>query len=442
MLKPYPGDSRKPVLQVQGNYMLVAWSDKFCKQGSPRYSLTDDDGEPLYEDVYGVAGSQGSIDYDEEKDSAEMGIGVVPFSCVWAARGVVVTEKELQTMPTQFPSYKYTVGDIVWYKPERLTSGRRDAYQLFMGGKPGAGFALTWQEDPAGLRPGAGDGPGEGFSGATTNHKTDIWYSFIKWSDFLQQEPTEVATFTSWTSVVEDMDTMPKALNRMSMPVRISDNDICTTAHAGLVDDPEDDTDPSGNAHAYCSTVCPDSVDIVSNGGKEQQVCVTSDYRLLDGDTGASRPNLFLQGKEGGAWAILAYEETKGVGTGNSHEEGEEEDKVDPEDIGKDIIYHSFDFTKPDTVHGGNVLNLPQIGDYDPTTGEFKYTGLKWIEGETLTLNESGKTINTGQYATENARRVRFILQSKKGCADAGQILHRQRRRCAADRCLQARDVR
>ncbi len=360
-LKAYPGDSRKPVLQVQGNYMLVAWSDKFCKQGSPRYSLKDDDGEPLYEDVYGIAGSQGSIDYDEEKDSAEMGIGEVPYSCVWAARGVVVTEKELTNLPTMFPSSRYSVGDIVWYKPERITSGRRDAYQLFMGGKVNAGFAITWQEDPEGLRPGAGDGPGEGFSGATTNHKTDIWYSFIKWSDFLEQEAVAARLFNSYTDVADDMDTMPKAANLMSMPVRISDNDICTTAHAGLDETPLDDTDPSGNAHAYCETVCPDSVDIISNGGKEQQVCVTSDGRLLDGDTGASRPNLFLQAKSGGAWAILAYEETKGVGTGNSHDEEAvvEEEDVDPEDIGKDIIYHSFDFTKPDTVKGGSVLNLP-----------------------------------------------------------------------------------
>ena len=48
----------------------------------------------------------------------------------------------------------------------------------------GAGFAIAWQEDPEGLRPGDAAGPGPGWGGATTNHKTDIWYSYITWDDF------------------------------------------------------------------------------------------------------------------------------------------------------------------------------------------------------------------------------------------------------------------
>ena len=48
----------------------------------------------------------------------------------------------------------------------------------------GAGCAVTWQEDPEGTRPGEGEGPGTGWSGATTASKTDIWYSFIEWEDF------------------------------------------------------------------------------------------------------------------------------------------------------------------------------------------------------------------------------------------------------------------
>ena len=48
----------------------------------------------------------------------------------------------------------------------------------------GAGCALTWQEDPEGLRPGKGLGPGEGWSGAIANAKTDIWYSYITFADF------------------------------------------------------------------------------------------------------------------------------------------------------------------------------------------------------------------------------------------------------------------
>ncbi len=46
-------------------------------------------------------------------------------------------------------------------------------------GAENAGFGIVWQEDPTGLRPGYGEGPGEGWSGATAHHKTDLWYSYI-----------------------------------------------------------------------------------------------------------------------------------------------------------------------------------------------------------------------------------------------------------------------
>ena len=76
------------------------------------------------------------------------------------------------------------LGDIVWFKPERITSGRRDVYIPMVGSARGAGFAIAWQEDPSGLRPGKGKGPGEGWSGAISNHKTDMWYTFISYDDF------------------------------------------------------------------------------------------------------------------------------------------------------------------------------------------------------------------------------------------------------------------
>ena len=51
-------------------------------------------------------------------------------------------------------------------------------------GEPGVGFVVTWQEDPDGLRPGEGEGPGEGWSGAVAHHETDIWYAFLRYDDF------------------------------------------------------------------------------------------------------------------------------------------------------------------------------------------------------------------------------------------------------------------
>ena len=45
-------------------------------------------------------------------------------------------------------------------------------------------FAIVWQEDPKGLMPGDGEGPGDGWSGANTHNKADVWYSYITLADF------------------------------------------------------------------------------------------------------------------------------------------------------------------------------------------------------------------------------------------------------------------
>ncbi len=122
---------------------------------------------------------------------------------------------------------KFVVGDIAWFKPERLTSGRRDANQVFMGGADGAGFAIAWQEDPEGLRPGSAAGPGPGWGGATTNHKTDIWYSYITMPNFNKVD----LNFEEGGDPEHDLDKVgrPKALVPMSLPVRLSDNDVVNT---------------------------------------------------------------------------------------------------------------------------------------------------------------------------------------------------------------------
>ncbi len=110
--------------------------------------------------------------------------------------------------------------------------------------------------------------------------------------------------------------------------------------------------------------------------GEIHNVCVTADGRLLDGNTGASRPNIFLQPymKTDGtksAWAIIGYEESKGVGSPPEDEEGcgdeevvrrvdTDEDRYKP-DMGKNVIYHSFDFAEPaEAVGSGGIINLPE----------------------------------------------------------------------------------
>ena len=79
-----------------------------------------------------------------------------------------------------------------WFKAERLTSGVRDVNRIETVCVAGAGCAITWQEDPEGLRRGQGEGPGEGWSGAVANSETDVWYSYIDFEHFdVVQNPAD-----------------------------------------------------------------------------------------------------------------------------------------------------------------------------------------------------------------------------------------------------------
>jgi hypothetical protein len=587
----YFGQAKKPVFQVKGNNILVAWTSKFCNGGKPRYAIDPDDDYP-YDDAYyegdtwGVGGPQRSIDYT---DIGFPEVGEIPYSCVWVARGTVVTDKMINSGGYWADK---VVGDIVWFKPERLTSGRRDANQIFIGGADGAGFAITWQEDPEGLRPGEAAGPGPGWSGATTNHKTDIWYSYITMSDFSKVD----VNFVSGGDPQHELDVTgrPKALVPMAMPVRITDNAAvntdnmkveldedgypvldengefiptdnvystsdtsaisyeaenltscvkfeggetiverdsteaatyhalpstlpidhlstknCTNCHVPFGLEPHDihtptqgapiplvvvdatipeylggftnadcvschynnvvprdrvipvtpgldvnakvaecnskgaiwkdeieayypyegypyipaTEDDSTGAHNYAYKipgVCENFYEFTNNQGALKRVCITEDGRLLDGDTGASRPNIFLQTytKPDGsksAWAIMAYEETKGMGLGDpGHvpDGGPYGDDESP-DVGKNAIYHSFDFQNPEVVSAGNIINLPERDE----NGDLVYV-VNPETGEQL-LDYLGRP----QLSYENARRPRFVLQGKSATGDSKTVM-------------------
>ena len=114
-----------------------------------------DEGNDLYPpDIWGVAGSQKSVHYTLQGYPE---VGEIPYSCVWASRGTLV-EVDADSIPTDGGGFY----DIIWTKAERLTSGRRDANRLEMNADGAAGFMMTWQEDPDGLRPGQGTWPGRG----------------------------------------------------------------------------------------------------------------------------------------------------------------------------------------------------------------------------------------------------------------------------------------
>ncbi len=574
------GDTKKPVFMVQSNKMMVAWSSKYARGGKPRYAIDTEDDYPYddayaVDDIWGVGGPQRSHNYVEDGYPE---VGEVPYSVLWTCRGVIASQADVDKGVGEF------VGDIVWFKPERVTSGRRDVNQIFLACASGVGFGMVWQEDPDGLRPGRAVGPGPGWGGATTAHKTDIWYSWISWGDHTKVD----VNFVPGSDVEHPADwetNRPKWLVPQSLPVRISDNDVvnarnlgidlttsadaitydeanltrcvkfeggkrivektsteiadyyalpdlesdllqidhdpamnCTNCHVpyGLdpmgaiptqgspiplqvidaetreflggftngdcvschfsnivprdrliavtgatlddrcadcvgkggiwmdgtqeggkviegyypyepypyIPDASDDFDGTHNYALYVDGLLgntvgedgtvtpvtdPEFYTFTNNSGAETSVAVTMDGRLLDGDTGASRPNLFLQGydanrdgKNEGAWAIITYEETKGAGSGPPDDLGEGETNSDayvPEE-GKNVIYHSFDFKKPDLVSAGDIMNTPERdadGNLVYLVDEYGTPILDWQGNQVL--------------AYENARRGRFILQ-------------------------------
>lgn len=371
----YPGDCRKPVMATKGNKIFVAWSSKYAPGIKADYSG----------DIYGVTGDQRSIDYTYAYKGEFAWAGEVPYSAVWTARGTIATIDN--------PETGVMAGDIIWQAAQQLTSGMRDALQIFAGGAGKVGFALSWQEDPEGLLPGSGDGPGHGWSGAIANHKTDIWYSYIPWSQFdspanYLQAPVRISDNDMCRPAKEsDISLISDDRNRYGWLFKHSDHltDFCedlifdrVSYDIGSSDDPE-----YAATHQYCEDICYETATILNDQGELKEVCVTEDGRMLDGRRAATRPNIFLQpytdtaGKLQ-AWVILGYEETKGFTEPGVFDEG------------KKVIYHSFDMRTPDLISGGTTLNLNEVAEDGTVTDQY-----------------------------ENARRIRFIIQpaNKMGAA-------------------------
>lgn len=408
---PYPGDVHYMTFAIaeDGDKVLAGWLSKYCMGGNPTYTLTDDEKDLLQttyglsdlylEDLFGVAGSQASVDYTQQGFPE---VGEVPYSCVWTARGSLELNEETGLY------------DIIWRKAERLTSGRRDANRLEIMAVAEAGFVMVWQEDPEGLRPGQGLGPGEGWSGAVVNQKTDIWYSYIDWDafDLVKDDDGNIIPLEEYIG-----DTMPQVGLPVAMPTRLSDNNMCKA---------DSQTDPNGDLiNAYCyydydtgtqydapnpaADFCTESVSWTNPGGTTINLCKSEDGRVLWGRTGASRARLTLEpydqdgdGITDSAWVILAYEEMKALGEGGSDPEAE------PEDIGKNIWYHSFDMFHPDMVAQGGQLNPPAI---DRETGTY----FEMLEDDFGNLF----------YETEIARRFNLMSQSldEMGASETTGIL-------------------
>lgn len=420
----YPGDVHYMTFAVAGDRVLAGWLSKYCASGTPGYTLEDEVKDALVteyglpdmylEDLFGVAGSQGSVDYTLQGFPE---VGEVPYSCVWTARGKLV-EVDADGLPTEGGGFY----DVLWSKAERLTSGRRDANRLEVAAEPGAGFVMVWQEDPEGLRPGQGLGPGEGWSGAIVNQKTDVWYSYLSWDHFdeLMDDEELVSGFDDFAGT-----TKPKAVVPFSMPIRMTDNNMCkgipktdtygdvidqycyvdfdTLDADGFVDLPDTlPTGPTGD-----SDLCATQVQWTNPGGTTLDLCVAEDGRVMQGRNGSSRARFDLRaydsdgdGANDSAWVVLAYEELKALGEGAS-----DDPEAEPLDIGKNIWYHSFDMFHPDIAAQGGMLNQPAI---DPETGIF-FPQL---------TDEFGNLF----YETEIARRFNLMTQTPEKAGESGTV--------------------
>jgi hypothetical protein len=382
----YPAHSVKPTMVASGNNILVAWHSKYCPSGNPlgltpvTVTTTTGSSTTTYpDDYFQVNGSQGYIDYGGIVAPNGKTVYQVPFSCIWTARGIGGDVTVTNTDGTTTTSY-----EITWMKPQQLTSGTRDAAKVTIAESvPGAGsevgFAITWQEDPEGLRSGKGEGPGEGWSGATTNHGADIWYSMITMDEFKLSEP-----------VLEDNVTKLKPLVNLSYPVRITDNQACKADSTKL----------------YCQELCAKygSQTVATKKG-DVAYCKTGDVDMLtgtqvvlDGDTGASRPLMRIMKSNAGTLfsdpeyvVVLGYEETKGLSS-NDGEADQGEDDTDIALEGKSVYFETFKFFKPQLSDTSLLEKLPMV-----SSGNI--------------INTKVKRETSDEMIYENARRLVLIPQ-------------------------------
>lgn len=434
----YPGDVHNVVHQVFGDNIFVAWVSKYCEGGTPLYSLDPTEDEDYFTDLqdfygkdavylydlFGVGGNQGSVNYTEQGFPE---IGEIPYSCVWTARGKLLADDDPSTEALE------TI-HVSWTKPERLTSGKRDANLPAVDCAGGAGCILTWQEDPEGLRPGQGLGPGEGWSGAVANQQTDIWYSFISMEDFdivFKDDTRDTTTEMALTDyVLADNTTLPKPYVPMAAPIRLTDNAMCKATNNNT-------TDPDKAEDPYCyidfdnidlidplalpttrsdeSDFCATNISWENPGGTTLDLCVTEDNRLLNGRLASTRVRLNLKpytraDGTGSAWVVMAAEETKALG------DTAEDDEDDPIDIGKEMWYYSFDpFEDHFMVNQGGMINQPAVCKDE--LDEFCTDGVG--EFYDIQLDVRSETESYPFYLTEISRRFALTTNSVKAAMDS-----------------------
>ena len=339
--------------------------------------------------------------------------------------------------------------EVVWFQAERLTSGRRDVNRIETSCWPGAGCAVSWQEDPEGLRPGEGEGAGTGWAGATTNSQTDIWYSFIEWEDFdivnNAGEPLPLAD-----NILDTGRPMPYV--PMMVPVRLTNNARCNVPVTGL----EETYCNEGVAGVYqIKDQCVGQISIpLGPQGELTPICVVdaNDDGVMDaGDlpnlanTAASRPRLSVQPRDSDgdgvtddAWVVIIHEEDKGLGRfgfvddiewdGNLDNTGvpcgdpdvDKEDNCIEADIGKNQWYISFALGTPQTSVLDGVaaedVDFSLVNNFVFQQNQYNAPEVNWRTGTYYPPNSTADMWDFGDlnfliFNNEIARRASLMAQ-------------------------------
>ena len=223
-------------------------------------------------------------------------MGEVPYSCVWTARG------ELDP----------ATGDVQWFKPERVTSGRRDAFQLTSATADSVGIAIAWQEDPKGLMPGEGGRPWRGLERRQHPQQGGRLVQLHQ----AQRPRPDRPELPSGPRRRRPRRRRPRAGGPGQGPgADVAAGEDQRQRHLqprehgsrrgpwrarlrrGRPGHPPLLRDPRGDRHRASpgsNRLCAYTVERTNPVGELHHVCVTADGRLLDGNTGASRPNLNL----------------------------------------------------------------------------------------------------------------------------------------------------
>jgi hypothetical protein len=142
----FVADNEKPTIfappTTSAPTVAIIWNSAYCPQDPAAASNAGAYSNPV----------QGVGDFDED------GVLDRPFHCVWVATSADP--------------------DLGAWDVQQLTNGERDAIgEVISGSSTGNAFAMAWQEDPAGLQPGEGEGRGDGGMGSHTTGGTNIWYT-------------------------------------------------------------------------------------------------------------------------------------------------------------------------------------------------------------------------------------------------------------------------